>query len=272
MLPYASYLRVYEPLDAFHETVRSRLAFEVDDPLDTTSTIASEQRTALTRVVTATSLQVEVEQSAGAYVLQAEGLDFFCPLDLSLRSWLALTELVSSIGDSNVGLIFPAQTLASAGDDFLRWRRDHPHAVPHIRQSTWGVPRTWFVLVDEGEREPYDEGGLSSVRYRARVLAARRRVDWAHRILRSVIDDGELLEELRGLGVWLGQFDQASWVELDYAGVAGLLGDQLSSDESARDIHSALAALKRRDFVAAEEAYRSFESRWRPVHAFERAN
>jgi hypothetical protein len=127
-------------------------------------------------------------------------------------------------------------------------------------------------MVVEDERERYDDGDVRTVRYRARILDARRRLSAAHRLLRSMLDDTDVLDELSGLSTWLESFDPASWVELDYAGVARLLGDELHSDQSARDIHRAMDALRREDFASAGIAYRAFEERWRAVNAFERAN
>jgi len=94
----------------------------------------------------------------------------------------------------------------------------------------------------------------------------------AYRLLSSVIDDTEVLEELEGLSSWLEAFDDASWVELDYAGIARLLGEALQHDQSARDIHRAIDALRREDYASAGVSYRAFEERWRVVNAFERAN
>jgi hypothetical protein len=127
-------------------------------------------------------------------------------------------------------------------------------------------------MVVEDERETYEAGSLRSVRYRSRIVDARRRMAAADRLLRSAIDDIELLDEIVALSDWLGSFDSESWVELDYAGVARFLGDGLASDQSARDIHRALDALRREDFAAAGESYRAFEERWRVVNAYERAN
>jgi hypothetical protein len=258
VLPYPSYLRVYEPAER---------ALSTD-----AASIDAEQHLVLSRAVSSTTLTIDNEAAQDCYVLRRGGRDYVCPVDLSLRSWLSLTSLVDNIGDAAASLIFPANALSSADDQFLHWRRDNPDAVPHIRTSTWGVPRTWFVLVVEDERELYDHDGATSVRYRAAVLDARRRATAAHRLLRSVIDDGELLDDLADLGSWLEAFDEHSLVELDYAGVARLLQPQLSSDQSARDIHRALDAVRRSDFATAAAAYRTFEERWRSVNAFERAN
>jgi hypothetical protein len=110
------------------------------------------------------------------------------------------------------------------------------------------------------------------VRYRAAIADAKRRLGRAHAVLRKVIDETELLDELTDLAEWLAAFDDESWVELDYAGIATLLGEGLVADESARDIHRALAALRSGDFATAGLAYRAFEERWRVVNAYERAN
>jgi len=258
VLPYPSYLRVYEPA-------------ERGLPVDPAS-VDEEQQTVISRAVKSTTLTIDTDSAEHCYVLRRDDRDYVCPVDLSLRSWLSLTSLVDNIGDAAASLIFPPNALSSADDQFLRWRRDNPDAVPHIRTSTWGVPRTWFVLVVADERELYDHEGAASVRYRARVSEARTRVGAAQRLLRSVIDDGELLDELADLESWLEAFHVESLVELDYAGVARLLQTQLSTDDSAGDIHRALDAVRRSDLAAAGISYRAFEERWRAVNAFERAN
>lgn len=278
MLPYPSYLRVYEPLHALSETVQTQLADDLGATAENSFTWATEQATALSRAVSSPGVVAEHDHDAGgagtpgSYVLRRAGHSFYCPTDVPLRSWLSFTSLLEDVGGATAHLWFSADSVANADAAFLRWRQEHPSAVPHIRQTTWGVPRTWFVLVVEDERERYDVGGRTSVRYRALITDARSRLARALTILAKVIDETELLDELTDLSTWLGAFDPGSWVELDYAGVATLLGDALTSDESARDIHQALAALRAGDFATAGTAYRRFEERWRVVNAFERAN
>ena len=271
MLPYPSYLRVYEPRRALSPGVQARLSRDAGVEGEPATTVVSEQETSLARAVTSPALTLD-GPPVGCYVLRREGRSYYCPVDLPLRSWLSFTSLVESVGGPTAQLLFTPESLATADEEFLRWRRDHPSAVPHIRQTTWGVPRTWFVMVAEDERETYDAGGVTSVRYRARVVDAERRVAAASRVLDKTIDDPELLDDLADLGTWLGSFDRAAWVELDYAGVARLLGTALRTDRSAREIHTALRALQQGDFAAAGQAYRSFQDRWRAVNAYERAN
>jgi hypothetical protein len=273
VLPYASYLRVYEPLHALPVDLRrSVTAGGTTAVRDASATLAAEQRTVLTRAVTSATIHFEPGLQTDVYTMRREGRTFVCPVDMPLRSWLSMTSLIDAIGGPAAGVMVPPEALALADHQFLRWRRDNPQAVPHIRQVTWGVPRTWFVLVVEDERAQYEAGRRVSVRYRARILDARRRMAYAHRTLRRAVDDSELLEELRGLGSWLATFHHDSWVEVDYAGVADVLGALLVDDHSAREIHQALAAISRGDLAAAAAAYRTFEERWRRVNAFERAN
>jgi hypothetical protein len=272
VLPYASYLRVYEPFQALNSELRRALTARGQALADISATLAAEQRNVLTRAVTASTITVEPARPADVYVLRREGRTYFCPVDMPLRSWLSMTSLIDSIGGTAATAIMPPESLALADEQFLRWRRDNPAAVPHIQQVTWGVPRTWFALVVEDERTGYDAGPVVSVRYRARMEDARRRVAAARRLLVKVLDDSEVVNEVASLERWLASFHTGSWVELDYAGVAQLLGEHLVEDHSAREIHQALDAIQRGDLATAGATYRGFEERWRRVNAFERAN
>ncbi len=243
VLPYPSYLRVYEPLSAVSQAAREGLRGAERGQLDSVGTLIAEQQTVLRRTVTSTAVSVDADQPTGAYVLRREGRLHVCPVDMPLRSWLSLTSLVDNSSDPSLTMLVPAGSLAVADEAFLRWRRDHPQAVAHIQQVTWGVPRTWFVLVADDERELYDAGGFTGLRYRTRMLDARRRMSSAHRVVREVVDDADLIDEMTRLAAWLEAFDDASWVELDYAGIARLpaLALALADDHSARDISRGLA-------------------------------
>lgn len=269
MLPYVSYLRVYEPLRALGEAALDYVPGPSGAGVAQTS-VADEQRTVLTRTVGASPAATPTETTG--YLLGRDGRRYVCPADLPLRSWLSLTSLGDSIGPAAMTLLMPATSLATADQEFLHWRREHPQAVPHIRQATWGVPRTWFLLVAEDEREAYVAQAVRSVRFRARLADARQRLAAALQVLHRVMDDDDLHDELADLGRWLSAFHDDSWLELDYAGVSRLLGDALADDRSAAEIRAALAALRKGDFAAAGASYRRFEERWRTVNAYERAN
>jgi hypothetical protein len=272
VLPYSSYLRVYEPARALSPEFRSDLRASKATLTESLATVAAEQQTALRRTVSGSALLAQEDEPLDVYVLRREGRLHLCPVDLALRSWLSLTTLVADRTDPALSLILPTGSMGVADERFLRWRRDHPQSVPHIQQATWEVPRTWFTLVVDDERELYDAGGFSGLRYRARMSDARRRLAGASRTLRDLVDDAELLDSLGAMAAWLEVFDDASWVEVDYAGVAKLLAASLREDHSAREVWRALRALRSGDFAAAATVYRSFEQRWRHVSSYERAN
>lgn len=271
MLPYASYLRVYEPLAALSSSVQAAMRQDVEASADVPATLVIEQTTVLKRAMSASGLGPEIDQ-AGTYVIRVAGRSFYCPGDVTLRSWLSLTSLLDSLGGTNVALLFPAESLAVADEKFLSWRRANPDAVPHVRQATWGIPRTWFTMVSPEEREMYDAGGFGSLRYRTKIQDARRRVLCALDVLDRVLDEADLLEEMHDLVGWLEAFSSASWLELDYAGIARCFRVGLEDDHSAQDIHDALDGLRRGDWAAAGEAYRGFAARWRIINAYERVN
>jgi hypothetical protein len=271
LLPYASYLRIYEPAEG---------GFAVDqgaghgDPTATvaTVTLSREQHAVLTRAFAPAAPPRVTDDLAGCYLMSSGGVQYVCPVDLALRCWLAIASFGEE-ADTVTGSLFLARDyLAFTEREYEVWREAHPAAVAHIRQATWGVPRTWFLLVAPEERELYDLEGQQSVRFRTPVAEAQRRLLSAFTVLNATIDDVDLLEELSDLGRWLAAFSDGCWLELDYAGVAYLLGAELVEDRSADEITTALRAIGRRDFATAGETYRQFVERWRVVTALERAS
>jgi hypothetical protein len=272
VLPYASYLRVYEPVDELTPPRPGAAGGEPRLEVVTTVTLAREQETILARATASSAPPGGDDDLAGCYLMRHEGRLFLCPVDLLLRCWLALAAFTEDTDATTRGLFFDPTRLDVAREEFEAWHLSNPRAVPHIREATWGVPRTWFLLVTQEERTVYDLQGTASVRFRSPMADARTRLASAEGLLSEMVDDAELIDELADLGGWLSAFSAESWVEVDYAGVAGLLPGRVDEDESAHQIGSALAAVERRDFAAAGDAYRNFVERWRVVNALERAN
>lgn len=272
LLPYASYLRVYEPAEPM--SAPGPGGAKGDPPVETvaTSTLATEQRAVLSRTMTRRTAQHARDDLAGCYLMRRDGSLFVCPVDLVLRSWLALASFTEDTDTGTQSLFLGADQREATEREYVAWRAVNPTALPHIRQATWGVPRTWFLLVAQEERELYDLAGEPSVRFRTPMADARRRLLSGFTILNATVDDDDLLEELSDLGGWLAAFADECWVEVDYAGVASLLGPGLAGDRSAYEIKSALRAIQRRDFATAGETYRQFVERWRAVTALERAS
>jgi hypothetical protein len=270
LLPYASYLRIFEPAEGGSPGERGAGHGEPAAAL-ATLTLSREQQTVLARTF-APGAPPRVADLAGCYVMSRGGVQYICPVDLSLRCWLAIASFGEETDTVTQSLFLAGDYLAFTAREYESWRDAHPAAVAHIRQATWGVPRTWFLLVAPEERELYDLEGRQSVRFRTPVTEAQRRLLSAFTVLNATIDDAELLEELSDLGRWLASFSDGCWLELDYAGVADLLGAELVDDRSADEITTALRAIGRRDFATAGETYRQFVERWRVVTALERAS
>jgi hypothetical protein len=274
VVPYAAYLRVYEPLSAFEESEAARWASYAragTTGTDTVTTLREEQLQSLTSVLQPNGLAAPSRFDDSAYLLWADDRVFVCPHDIRLRSWLALAELIDEIGDQQLRLLSPG-SLEHVNPDFMSWRSKHPDAVPHIRQQTWHVPPSWFLLVDPEQREQYHVDDQASVRYRCPIVQARRRMGSAFAVVRRAFADEPVVDVLSALGSWLESFHPHSWIELDYAGVALLLGDRLEGERSCADVAEAVGALSRGDVADATAAYERVIEQWRSVRMNEHAN
>jgi hypothetical protein len=274
VVPYVAYLRVYEPLGAFEESEAARWASYARAEAaatDTVTTLRDEQRQSMTAVLQPAGLAAPSPFDDTAYLLRSGDDVFVCPHDIRLRSWLALAELIDEIGDEQLRLLSPG-SLEHVNPDFMSWRSKNPDAVPHIRQQTWQVPPAWFLLVDTDERERYRVDDRVSVRYRCPIVQARRRMGSAFAVVRRAFSDEPIVEMLSELGSWLESFHPHSWIELDYAGVALLLGEGLDDDRSCTDVDEAVRALSRGDVADASAAYDRVVERWRYVRMNEHAN
>ncbi|WNF28439.1 hypothetical protein RI138_17200 [Streptomyces sp. C11-1] len=270
LVPYASYLRIYEPLAAFAEPERShwaRYAQRADLP-----TAQDELRRSLADLVPTPPVGVPVHESGDAFVAELDGVVCVCPWRTRLRGWLALEGLEEQGGmfPANVlDALLPSVVRGQARADHERWQARHPDARPWIRTTVWQVPVRWFVLFHDEEREyaaADGEGACPVLRYRTPMVEARRRLARALRTLRESVAEGPLTEGLVDVGRWLEEFHPRSLVELDYGGlVHALPAEQLDADRSAADVAEGLAALRDGDSEAAGAAYARLAERWRAV-------
>ncbi|GAA1015055.1 MULTISPECIES: hypothetical protein [Streptomyces] len=273
VVPYATYLRVYEPLAAFPEPERShwaRYARRPDRP-----SYQDELRRSLADLLPTPPVPVPVHESQDAFVLDVDGMIRVCPWRTRLRGWQALRNLAKELPAVVLDAVLPPVVRHQAVQDYERWLADHPDARPWIRTATWQVPLNWFVLVSDEEREYLrgDGGGDAVLRYRTPMVQARRRVARALRALREAVDEGPLIDGLVDVGRWLEEFHPRSLVELDYGGlVHALPADELEDDHSAADVAEGIEALRRGDGVAAGEAYGRLVERWRAVRERRSAN
>jgi hypothetical protein len=197
-----------------------------------------------------------------------DGVVCVCPWRTRLRGWQALKDFGGDFPPTVLDALLPPVVREEAARDYERWLVRNPDARPWIRSATWHVPAHWFVLVADEEREwragTDDEPPV--LRYRTRMVEARRRLARGLRTVRESVGEGPLAEALVGVGRWLEEFHPRSLVELDYGGLVHALPEgDLAEDRSAADAAAALAALRAGDGEAAGEAYERLVLRWRAV-------
>ncbi|MCA6096423.1 hypothetical protein LE181_30195 [Streptomyces sp. SCA3-4] len=277
-VPYAAYLRVYEPLGAFPEPERShwlRYARRAALP-----TAQDELRRSLADLLPTPPVPVPVHESGDAFVAVVDGVVCVCPWRTRLRGWLALEELAGHFPPPVLDAALPPVVRRQAQADYERWAERNPDARPWIRTATWQVPLRWFVLFSDDERE-YGKGEPGAddghdglvLRYRTPMVQARRRVARALRTLRDAIEEGPLIDGLVEVGRWLEEFHPRSLVELDYGGLVHMVPEaQLAEDRSAADTAEGLAALRAGDGARAGAAYERLTERWRAVRNRQFAN
>ena len=298
MMPYAAYLRVYEPLSAFTEPDRTRWAAYATSAARPRrmNALAEEYTEALRRVVAVPPVLVPQRESEHAYVRWLEGVTYVCPWQTRLRSWLALSELRAT-AEPPFADAFAREQAERAAAAFRDHEAEAAAERVFIRTSTWSVPFTWFVPFAATERwlgeaehgEPHggsvgassgQQGvvppGLTTLLYATTMSQARQRVSRALAVLRGAIrllpeSRGPLLREalateanLTGLARWLEEFHPYSLIELDYGGLVHLLSDQaLRADESVAEISAAIEALARSEWEVAVAMQQRVLARWR---------
>ncbi|MGW4440185.1 hypothetical protein ACWELO_31330 [Streptomyces sp. NPDC004596] len=273
VVPYAAYLRVYEPLTAFPEPERThwaRYARRPDRP-----SYQDELRRSLADLLPTPPVPVPVHESGDAFVLETDGVLSVCPWRTRLRGWLALAELGGELPPPVLDAVLPPVVRRQAAQDYERWLDRNPDARPWIRTATWQIPLNWFVLVADAERRYEKASGEvpPMLRYRTPMVQARRRVARALRTLKDTIGEGPLIDGLVDVGRWLEEFHPRSTVELDYGGlVHAVPAGELEDDHSAADVAAGIEALRQGDGTAAGEAYGRLVERWRTVRDRRSAN
>ena len=296
-MTYAAYLRIYEPVAAFHEPERSRwaaYAASATRPRRRDS-LAVEHAEALHRAIAARQIVVPDQESEHAYIRRADGVTYICPWQTRLRCLLSYSRMLSTAGSALPGVV-PARddhetitALARLTDDEL------PGSTTrlHILACVWTVPLAWFVPFAAAERwlalgagakrpgAPQTASATRALLYTTPMSRARRRVARGLAALRSLPSDfagatwdpARAETELGEVGRWLEEFHPYSLVELDYGGLVQLLSDDaLSSDQSAAEIAAAIDGVAKGERELAMAMYKRAQSRWRAFAEFEMAN
>lgn len=183
-VPYAAYLRIYEPLAAFPEPERSYWAeyargagssavssAGAGEAGRTGKTGAASGQSAagrepgalpgaqdelsrsLTDLLAVPPRVAPARESADAFVTEVGGVLCVCPWRTRLRAWQAMSELGHWLmPQSVVDAALPPGVRHRAEEDYDRWRERNPDARPWIRSALWHVPVRWFALFTDEER------------------------------------------------------------------------------------------------------------------------
>ena len=296
-MTYAAYLRIYEPVAAFHEPERSRwsaYAASTARPRRRDS-LAVEHAEALHRAIAAPEIVVPEQESGHAYIRRADGVTYVCPWQTRLRCLLSYGRMLST-ADSALPGVVPVRDDHETMADLARLTEEGlpgPATRPHILASVWAVPLPWFVpfaaterwlALGPGARRPAAPQTASATRallYTTLMSRARRRVARGLAALRclppgfagATWDPARAETELGEVGRWLAEFHPYSLVELDYGGLVQLLSDDaLSSDQSVAEIAAAVDGVTKGERELAVAMYKRAQSRWRAFAEFEMAN
>ena len=270
MTAYTSYLRAYEPLNAFPAPERKRWEryVQAGSVPDRVRGVHAEQRAA---VVAAIGVPPD-NHVEHAYVHRLDGVTYVCPWRTQVRAWEAMAEFRRSMPDEIADAFFPKQAAEVAERELARWRSTQPELKAHIVSETWQVPLRWF-LPFEGEERRLVLSAERSLSYLTTMSNARRRVARSLAILRRTIESEPIIEGVEELADWLEEYHPRSLVELDYGGLVSLFDDvDLEADESAADIAHAVACLSAGEPDEAAEAYARVATRWGAVRSVEVAN
>jgi hypothetical protein len=288
VLPYAAYLRVYEPLNAFAEPERSIwAAYAVSDKRPRrVGALDVEHTQSLRRLIAVPPIVAPLRESRDAYVRRAEDVTYICPWETRLRSWLALDRFRAGMSERLTDMFVPQRVVEQADGAFDRWKRQSGTLTPHILSSTWQVPLPWFVPFVAKERwlvlgahdEPSGGGPTTATPVRTLIYVtpmaqARRRVARALNVVRRYEGEGFDFGEVESVGRWLEEFHPHSLVELDYGGLVHLLDDAaLRADESVAEVAAAITGMDTGQAELAIAMHKRVVSRWRVVRALESAN
>lgn len=298
--PYAAYLRVYEPLEAFGDPPDRRLVAAANAAELTRATVGERERSMWFTSQFANPprlLPAELANGSAApsgmtdlLVLNSKDVPtgkgskvgpgpLVCPLELRARSAAALVSFLSEAHPAVRSLVLDA---SGATMDTVRTRttaalREVHTSALHVLSVTWSIPLPWFTIVDPAERRLVlgegQEDPARELSWRVAMRDARRRVAEARELAESVIGEDGPTRVLIDTDRWLANFHPNSAVELDYGGLVQLIPDSLlESDTSAEEVHGVLDALRSGDVEKLTDLFSGLRDYWGELAARERFN
>ncbi|MFD9943779.1 hypothetical protein ACFWYW_47455 [Nonomuraea sp. NPDC059023] len=288
MLPYAAYLRVYEPLTAFSESERKVWAeyAESRDRPRRANALQAEHGESVRRLLGMPPNPAPAQESPNAYLRRVEDRLYVCPWQTRLRSWLAFSRLRGTVPVKMMDRLVPKTIAEQTADDFDRFKRTGGSSVlrTHIRTTTWHVPPAWFIPFDGNERwlvlgsTPPKGQDLTTTTgrnliYVTSMAQARRRSAKALQVLRKHLGDVAAGLDVEDVARWLEEFHPHSLVELDYGGLVHLMDDDaLQADQSVAELSAALTGLDTGQEELAFAMYQRVILRWKSMQLLESAN
>ncbi|WP_327088994.1 hypothetical protein OIE66_42970 [Nonomuraea sp. NBC_01738] len=286
MLPYAAYLRVYEPLTAFTESERKVWAeyAESRDRPRRANALQAEHGESVMRLIGTPPHPAPSQESPNAYLRRVEDRLYVCPWQTRLRSWLAFSRLRGSTSVKLLDRFVPNAIAEQTADDFDRFKRTGGSSAlrTHIRTTAWHVPPSWFIPFDGNERwlvlGPMPAQDLTTTTgrnliYVTSMAQARRRSARALQVLRKHLGDVASGLDVEDIARWLEEFHPHSLVELDYGGLVHLMDDDaLQADQSVAELSAALTGLDTGQEELAFAMYQRVILRWKSMQHLESAN
>lgn len=262
-------MRVYQPLDSFSESEKTRWTAYSEDGDD--SPPGGLRSWLVSSALPAGGLGRQL--SEGCFVRKIEDRVFVCPWRTRLRMLAGLLAFRGSVPEEVADAFVPEEEAARAAKELAAMGENDPEIRSHILHANWHVPLRWFAAFDPAERILIEDRRGLRIRYEAPLGKARARVSRALEVLdNSPIDEG-VPEAVRELSGWLEEFPQEGLLELDYGGVAAAFHeDDLVNDQSAGDVWTCLDALAAGDYDRAGETFEMLTERWTEIRALEVVN
>lgn len=276
--PFAAYFRVYEPLVAFDRARQQYWRRYVTAGRGVSQTVGPARQRRLVMEALGAGWTRLPELPDEAYVITDEGATLVCPWNLQIQVARSALSARSGVPVAIADAFVPPALVGASEQAVAAWRSDArgvDDTSPRLHEFTsgWAVPLRWFTFVEHDERRVSLTPGDRYVRYRTSMARARRRAHRALAVLRRTMPGAPMTEAVEEGSRWLEEFHPRSLVELDYGGLAYLMGDrELLDDDSPRLVAEALVALGRSDVQEAGHLYERLVERWRNVQLYERRN
>lgn len=261
-----AYLRIYQPLAAFSEEDRTRLASAEES--------SPTEATASRRWLIRSSLPDDgFAETEGAFVREVDSVVLLCPWRTRLRMLAGMLAFRSSVPDEVADVFVPEDQARRAADELAALGNQRPDVRSHILHANWHVPLRWFSLFSDDERILTEDKDGLRIRYETSIELGKERLAETLSVLEKSWIDEAVIGAVRELIEWLDGFTYDGLVELDYGSVAGMFEDEdLLEDRSAGEIRACIDALASGDLTTAGRIFSDLTERWTEVRSLELVN